>query len=68
MEEHMKNNSKARNREHRTKPSKAPVSIQVKLDRETFEQLKRIESQTALSRDTIFLAGLAWCCKEFFNS
>ena len=64
----MKNNSKARNREHRTKPSKAPVSIQVKLDRETFEQVKRIESHTALTRDTIFLAGLAWCSKECFNS
>ena len=42
----MKNNSKARNREHRTKPSKAPVSIQIKMDREMFEQVKRIETRS----------------------
>ena len=64
----MKNTSKSRNREHRTKPSKAPVSIQVKMDREMFEQVKRIESRTALSRDEIFMAGLAWCSKQCFDA
>ena len=64
----MKNNSKARNREHRTKPSKAPVSIQIKMDREMFEQVKRIETRTAWTRDKIFMLGLACCSKECFNS
>lgn len=61
----MKNNSKPRNREHRTKPSKELVSIQVKIDRETFEQVKHIESRTAFNRDSIFLAGLAWCSNQY---
>ena len=64
----MKNNSKARNREHRTKPSKTPVSIQIKMDREMFEQVKRIETRTAYTRDQIFMLGLSWCSKELFNS
>lgn len=64
----MKVNSKARNRERRTKPSKAPVSIQVKMDREMFEQVRRIESKTAFTRDNIFMLGLAYCSKECFDA
>ena len=60
----MKNNSKSRNREHRTKPSRETVSIQVKINREIFEQVKRVESRTALTRDDIFLMGLAKCSNQ----
>ena len=57
----MKNTSKSRNREHRTKPSREAVSIQIKVSRSVFEQVKAIESRTALTREEIFLKGLYSC-------
>ena len=57
----MKNNSKARNREHRTKPSRETVAIQVKVSRAVFEQVKAIEARTALTRNDIFLKGFNLC-------
>ena len=60
----MKNNSKSRNREHRTKPSRETVAMQVKVSRSVFEQVKAIESRTAMTRDEIFLKGLAQCSNQ----
>ena len=57
----MKNTSKSRNREHRTKPSRETVSMPVKVSRTVFEQVKAIESRTALTREEIFLNGLYSC-------
>ena len=61
MEVLMKNTSKSRNREHRTKPSRETVSMPVKVSRAVFEQVKAIESRTALTREEIFLKGLYLC-------
>ena len=58
------NSSKSRNREHRTKPSREAVSIQIKVSRAVFEQVKRVESRTSLTRDDIFLMGLAKCSNQ----
>ena len=57
----MKNTSKSRNREHRTKPSRETVSMPVKVSRVVFEQVKAIESRTALTREEIFLKGFYLC-------
>jgi len=58
------NSSKSRNREHRTKPSRETVSIQVKVSRAVFEQVKSLESRTTLSRNDIFLKGLEMCREQ----
>lgn len=58
------NSSKSRNREHRTKPSRETVSIQVKVSRAVFEQVKALESRTTLSRNDIFLKGLEVCREQ----
>ena len=60
----MKNTSKSRNREHRTKPSREAVSIQIKVSRSVFEQVKVIESRTALTRNDIFLKGFELCSNQ----
>lgn len=60
----MKNTSKSRNRERRTKPSRETVSIQVKVSRSVFEQVKAIESRTALTRNDIFLKGFELCSNQ----
>lgn len=57
----MKNTSKSRNREHRTKPSREMVNMQVKVSRSVFEQVKALEARTAMTRDDIFLKGFAQC-------
>lgn len=60
----MKMNSKSRNREHRTKPSRETVSFQVKVSRAVFEQVKAIEARTALTRNDIFLKGFELCSNQ----
>ena len=57
----MKMNSKSRNRERRTKPSRETVSFQVKVSRAVFEQVKALEARTALTRNDIFLKGFNLC-------
>ena len=57
----MKNNNKSRNREHRTKPSRECVSIQVKVSRAVYEQVKALEARTGLNRNDIFLKGFNLC-------
>ena len=57
----MKMNSKSRNRERRTNPSRETVSFQVKVSRAVFEQVKALEARTALTRNDIFLKGFNLC-------
>jgi len=60
----MKNNSKSRNREYRTKPSRETVAMQVKVSRAVFEQVKALESRTAITREEIFLKGFHLCSEH----
>lgn len=60
----MKNISKSRNRERRTKPSREAVSFQVKVNRATFEHMKHLENKYGVNRDDIFLLGLTMYNKQ----
>lgn len=61
----MKNTSKSRNREHRTKPSRETVAMQVKVSRSVYEQVKALETRTAITRNDIFLKGFDLCNNQY---
>lgn len=55
--------TKHRNRENRTKAPKSSdmLIIKLKLTRDSFEELKKLENGKNLSRDEIFCTGLRYC-------
>lgn len=55
--------SKPRNRENRTKTPKPSnmCIVKLKLPRNSYDQLKKLESEKSLSREEIFCMGLRTC-------
>ncbi len=56
--------TKPRNRENRTKATKAveTLTIQIKLPRDTYDLVKELERNKVCTREEIFLTGLAKVC------
>jgi hypothetical protein len=57
------NTNKPRNRERRTKPNTAGncISIQIRLPRDTYDQVKDMERRKQHTKEEIFLLGLQAC-------